>query len=83
MLGEYYIKVNDDVYLSSTTILGIIPDSIDDMIATKDSESTETESEQQRIDKLQFEKKLRNSSSFFNEIGIEIMLMLYHYYCVE
>ena len=83
MLGEYYIKVNDDVYLSSTTILGIIPDSIDDMIATEDSESTETESEQQRIDKLQFEKKLRNSSSFFNEIGIEIMLMLYHYYCVE
>lgn len=45
MLGEYYIKVNDDVYLSSTTILGTIPDSIDDMIATKDSESTETESE--------------------------------------
>ena len=44
MLGEYYIKVNDDVYLSGTTILGIIPDSID-MIATKDSESTETESE--------------------------------------
>ena len=83
MLGEYYIKVNDDVYLSSTTILGTIPDSIDDMIATEDSESTETESEQQRIDKLQFEKKLRNSSSFFNEIGIEIMLMLYHYYCVE
>ena len=30
MLGEYYIKVNDDVYLSSTTILGIIPDSIDE-----------------------------------------------------
>ena len=83
MLGEYYIKVNDDVYLSGTTIPGTIPDSIDDMIATKDSESTETESEQQRIDKLQFEKKLRNSSSFFNEIGIEIMLMLYHYYCVE
>ena len=83
MLGEYYIKVNDDVYLSSTTILGTIPDSIDDMVATEDSESTETESEQQRIDKLQFEKKLRNSSSFFNEIGIEIMLMLYHYYCVE
>ena len=45
MLGEYYIKVNDDVYLSGTTILGIIPDSIDDMIATKDSDSTETESE--------------------------------------
>lgn len=44
MLGEYYIKVNDDVYLSSTTILGTIPDSIDDMIATKESESTETES---------------------------------------
>ena len=36
MLGEYYIKVNDDVYLSSTTILGIIPDSIDDMIAVGD-----------------------------------------------
>ncbi len=45
MLGEYYIKVNDDVYLSSTAIPGTIPDSIDDMIATKDSESTETESE--------------------------------------
>lgn len=45
MLGEYYIKVNDDVYLSSNTILGIIPDSIDDMVASEDSESTETESE--------------------------------------
>lgn len=45
MLGEYYIKVNDDVYLSSNTILGTIPDSIDDMIATEDSESTETGSE--------------------------------------
>ena len=45
MLGEYYIKVNDDVYLSGTTIPGTIPDSIDDMIATKDSESTEPESE--------------------------------------
>lgn len=45
MLGEYYIKVNDDIYLSGTTIPGTIPDSIDDMIATKDSESTETESE--------------------------------------
>ena len=44
MLGEYYIKVNDDVYLSSTTILGTIPDSIDDMVETEDSESTETES---------------------------------------
>ena len=45
MLGEYYIKVNDDVYLSSNTILGTIPDSIDDMVATEESESTETESE--------------------------------------
>ena len=45
MLGEYYIKVNDDVYLSSNTILGTIPDSIDDMVASEDSESTETESE--------------------------------------
>ena len=45
MLGEYYIKVNDDVYLSSNTILGTIPDSIDDMVATEDSESAETESE--------------------------------------
>ena len=45
MLGEYYIRINDDVYLSSTTILGTIPDSIDDMIATEDSESTKTESE--------------------------------------
>lgn len=45
MLGEYYIKVNDDVYLSSNTILGTIPDSIDDMVEAEDSESTETESE--------------------------------------
>ena len=45
MLGEYYIKVNDDVYLSSNTILGTIPDSIDEMVAAEDSESTETESE--------------------------------------
>lgn len=45
MLGEYYIKVNDDVYLSSNTILGTIPDSIDDMVAIEDSESTEIESE--------------------------------------
>lgn len=45
MLGEYYIKVNDDVYLSSNTILGTIPDSIDDMVASEDSEGTETESE--------------------------------------
>lgn len=45
MLGEYYIRINDDVYLSSNTILGTIPDSIDDMVATEDSESTETESE--------------------------------------
>lgn len=45
MLGEYYIKVNDDVYLSSNTILGTIPDSIDDMVASEDSESIETESE--------------------------------------
>ena len=45
MLGEDYIKVNDDVYLSSNTILGTIPDSIDDMVASEDSESTETESE--------------------------------------
>ena len=78
MLGEYYIKVNDDVYLSSTTILGTIPDSIDDMIATEDSESTETESEQQWINNLKM-ITLRNSSSFFYEIGIEIVLMLYHY----
>lgn len=45
MLGEYYIRINDDVYLSSNTIIGTIPDSIDDMVATEDSESTETESE--------------------------------------
>ena len=45
MLGEYYIKVNDDVYLSSNTILGSKPESIDDMVASEDSESTETESE--------------------------------------
>ena len=45
MLGEYYIKVNDDVYLSSTTILGIIPHSIEDMIALEDSETTANESD--------------------------------------
>ncbi|WP_455720609.1 DUF4340 domain-containing protein [Agathobacter sp.] len=41
MLGQYYIKVDDKVYLSSTTLPGQIPNSIDDMVAADDSESTE------------------------------------------
>lgn len=42
MLSQYYIKIDDSVYLSSTTLLGQIPDSIDDMVAADDSESTES-----------------------------------------
>lgn len=42
MLSQYYIKVDDKIYLSSTTLPGQIPNSIDDMIATDDSESTES-----------------------------------------
>ena len=42
MLGQYYIKVDDKVYLSSTTLPGQIPNSIDDMVAADDSESTES-----------------------------------------
>lgn len=42
MLGQYYIKVDDTVYLSNTTLPGQIPNSIDDMVATDDSESTES-----------------------------------------
>lgn len=41
MLGQYYIKVDDTAYLSNTTLLGQIPNSIDDMVAADDSESTE------------------------------------------
>ncbi len=42
MLGQYYIKVDDTAYLSNTTLLGQIPNSIDDMVAADDSESTES-----------------------------------------
>ena len=42
MLGQYYIKVDDTAYLSNTTLLGQIPNSIDDMVAVDDSESTES-----------------------------------------
>lgn len=45
LLNYNKYKSDDDVYLSSNTILGTIPDSIDDMVASEDSESTETESE--------------------------------------
>lgn len=31
------------------------------------------------VEFIMMSKILRNSSSFFNEIGIEIVLMLYHY----
>lgn len=42
MLGQYYIQVDDTAYLSNTTLLGQIPNSIDDMVAADDSESTES-----------------------------------------
>ena len=45
LLNYNKYKSDDDVYLSSNTILGTIPDSIEDMVETEDSESTETESE--------------------------------------
>ncbi|MBU5233297.1 hypothetical protein KQH92_10590, partial [[Eubacterium] rectale] len=43
LLNYNKYKSDDDVYLSSNTILGTIPDSIEDMVETEDSESTETE----------------------------------------
>lgn len=45
MLNQYYIKVNDDVYLSSTTIPGQFAVTLDDLIQSDDSEDTETTAE--------------------------------------
>lgn len=45
MLSQYYIKVNDDVYLSSTTIPGQFAVTLDDLIQSGDSEDTETTAE--------------------------------------
>lgn len=45
MLSQYYIKVNDDVYLSSTTIPSQFAVALDDLIQSDDSEETETTAE--------------------------------------
>lgn len=45
MLSQYYIKVNDDVYLSSTTIPSQFAVTLDDLIQSDDSEDTETTAE--------------------------------------
>ena len=45
MLSQYYIKVNDDVYLSSTTIPSQFAVILDDLIQSDDSEDTETTAE--------------------------------------
>lgn len=45
MLSQYYIKVNDDVYLSSTTIPSQFAVTLDDLIQSHDSEDTETTAE--------------------------------------
>ena len=45
MLSQYYIKVNDNVYLSSTTIPGQFAVTLDDLIQSDDSEDTETTAE--------------------------------------
>lgn len=42
MLSQYYIKVNDDVYLSSTTIPSQFGVTLEDLIQSDDSEDTET-----------------------------------------
>nr|WP_308648392.1 DUF4340 domain-containing protein [uncultured Agathobacter sp.] len=42
MLSQYYIKVNDDVYLSSTTIPSQFAVTLEDLIQSDDSEDTET-----------------------------------------
>ena len=42
MLSQYYIKVNDDVYLSSTTIPSQFAVTLDNLIQSDDSEDTET-----------------------------------------
>lgn len=45
MLSQYYIKVNDDVYLSSTTIPSKFAVTLDNLIQSDDSEDTETTAE--------------------------------------
>lgn len=45
MLSQYYVKVNDDVYLSSTTIPSQFAVTLDDLIQSDDSEDTETTAE--------------------------------------
>lgn len=45
MLSQYYIKVNDDVYLSSTTIPSQFVVTLDDLIQSDDSEDTENTAE--------------------------------------
>lgn len=45
MLSQYYIKVNDDVYLSSTTIPSQFAVTLDDLIQSDDSDDTETTAE--------------------------------------
>lgn len=45
MLSQYYIKVNDDVYVSSTTIPSQFAVTLDDLIQSDDSEDTETTAE--------------------------------------
>ena len=45
MLSQYYIKVNDDVYLSSTTIPSQFAVTLDDLIQSDDSEDTENKAE--------------------------------------
>lgn len=45
MLSQYYIKVNDDVYLSNTTIPGQFAVTLDNLIQSGDSEDTETTAE--------------------------------------
>ena len=45
MLSQYYVKVNDDVYLSSTTIPSQFAVTFDNLIQSDDSEDTETTAE--------------------------------------
>lgn len=45
MLSQYYVKVNDDVYLSSTTIPSQFAVTLDNLIQSDDSEDTETTAE--------------------------------------
>lgn len=45
MLSQYYIKVNDDVYLSSTSIPSQFAVTLDNLIQSDDSEDTETTAE--------------------------------------